>query len=605
MRSYLKQQMVIAAVALAFAACSSAPEAGTPAPQTPGAPVADMPPAPVVSASDPRSNLRPGYHDAAVAANAVRLVGHVNRPAGFEDPSGDVGNLMYGNSDMAFRGNTLFVGSFHGFNIYDITGAVPQLRKSFVCPGGQGDLSIYGNLLFMSVEMPNGRVDCGGQGTSGRVDPARFQGVRIFDVSDLNNPRQVAAVQTCRGSHTHTLVTDPDDDDNVYIYVAGTSNVRPAEELAGCSGRPPSQDTATAYFRIEVIQVPLAAPQNARVVNGPRIFADPATGDIAGLWRGGRHGEGTQSTAGTNQCHDITAYPHFGIAAGACSGNGILLDISDPADPVRLDEVIDPNFAYWHSATFNNAATTVLFTDEWGGGGAPFCKATDNPRWGADAIFRLENRRELELQSYYKLPAAQTALENCVAHNGSLIPVPGRDIMAQAWYQGGMSIFDFTDPEHPFEIAYFDRGPITSDEMALSGMWSTYWYNGRIYASEISRGVDVFELEPSEHLSANEIAAAREVRRDLFNPQHQDFIEWPATFTVARAYADQLLRGDMRSHFADLHAELTRLEAASGPGRASGLNALVTELEGMRGHAAERDARSLAGLVDTLRRIAR
>ena len=595
MRSYLNGRFGIALVALALTACSgsSEPESPTPQPTTPSA-----------TSSDPRTTLTAGWNDAGVAVRAVELIGHVDRPAGFFDPE-QLGNLLIGNSDMAFRGNTLFVGNFHGFNIYDISNPTPRLVTSFVCPGGQGDMSIYGNLLFMSVEMPNGRTDCGTNGQMGAPsDPARFRGVRIFDVSNLAQPRQIAAIQTCRGSHTHTLVTDPDDDDNVYIYVSGTSGVRPETELAGCSGRPPAEDPNTAYFRIEVIQVPLAAPQNARIVNMPRIFADPATGNIAGLWPGGRHGEGTQSTSGTNQCHDILVYPHFGIAAGACSGNGILLDISDAANPRRIDEVVDPNFAYWHSANFNNEATTVLFTDEWGGGGAPRCQATDNPRWGADAIFRLANRRDMQLAGYYKLPAAQGPLENCVAHNGSIIPVPGRDILAQAWYQGGMSIFDFTDPAHPVEIAYFDRGPITGDEMSLSGLWSTYWYNGRIYGSEIGRGVDVWRLLPSEHLSANEIAAAEAVRFEFSNPQHQDYIEWPATMTTARAYLDQLVRGgNMRDHINGLVTELNRIDGLSGADRTSALRALAAQAESMRSHVTGVDAMRLAGLAGVLSRM--
>jgi hypothetical protein len=354
-----------------------------------------------------------------------------------------------------------------------------------------------------------------------------MQGVRIFDISNLDSPRQVAHVQTCRGSHTHTLVTDPADQANVYLYVSGTSRVRPGPELAGCSGRPPTEDPNTSYFRIEVIQVPLAAPQQARVVNMPRIFADPQSGDVAGLWEGGPHGEGSQQTAQTNACHDITVYPEIGLAAGACSGNGILLDIRDVDNPVRIDEVVDPNFAYWHSATFNNDGSTVLFTDEWGGGVAARCRTSDRREWGANAIFSLEDRK-LEHQSYYKLPAPQTAMENCVAHNGSLIPVPGRDIMVQAWYQGGISVFDFTDPENPFEIAYFDRGPMSAQEPILGGHWSAYWYNGAIFASEIGRGLDVFRLTPSEHLSQSEIDAATQVRMESFNPQSQSRFRWPA-----------------------------------------------------------------------------
>ncbi|HUF13003.1 MAG TPA: hypothetical protein VMN78_07890 [Longimicrobiales bacterium] len=561
-------------------------------------------PTPPVS-TDPRYGLEPGWRDAEVAVSAVELVAHRDRPAGFFDPD-NLGDLLVGFSDMAFRGDLLFVGSFHGFNIYDISNpSSPTLRTSFVCPGGQGDPSIYGDLLFISVEMPNARIDCGTQGTSGAVDPDRFRGVRIFDVSDIDNPRQVAAVQTCRGSHTHTLVTDEDNDEVVWIYVSGTAGVRPEAELAGCSARPPAEDTATAYFRIEIIEVPLSAPQNATIVNAPRIFADPATGEIAGLWPGGGHGAGSQETSTTNQCHDITVYPHYDIAAGACSGNGILLDISDPVNPVRIDEVLDPNFAYWHSANFNNDATTVLFTDEWGGGGAPRCLATDNPRWGANAIFRLEDRSEMELAGYFKLPVPQTELENCVAHNGSIIPVPGRDIMAQAWYQGGMSIFDFTDPANPYEIAYFDRGPIDARQMQLAGLWSTYWYNGRIYGSEIGRGLDVFRLTPSEHLTQNEIDAAESVVVDFFNAQHQDRFEWPATFTVARALLDQLARGTMGGHIAQWRAELDRIEAlAAGAERRSALTEAAEGVAAMRAHATGADARRLELLSETLSGLA-
>ncbi|MGH7480929.1 MAG: LVIVD repeat-containing protein, partial [Longimicrobiales bacterium] len=533
-------------------------------------PVVDAPPTPPPPAPeeppDPRVGLEPGWRDAGQAAWNLEPIAHVDRPEGFYDPNA-LGNILLANSDMAFRDELLFMGSFHGFNIYDISNPrMPRLRTSFVCPGGQGDLSVYGDLLFMSVEMPNGRVDCGTTPPSEPVSPERFRGVRVFDISDLDEPVQVATVQTCRGSHTHTLVTDPDDDENVYIYVQGTSSVRPAAELAGCSGLSPEEDPSTALFRIEIIRVPLDSPEDARVINTPRIFADVATGEIAGLWPGGTHGLGSQSTATTDQCHDITAYPAMELAAGACSGNGILLDISEPDEPVRLDEVVDPNFAYWHSATFNNAATTVLFTDEWGGGVAPRCLASDDPRWGADAIFRLDDG-ELSLAGYYKLPAAQTELENCVAHNGSLVPVPGRDIMVQAWYQGGVSVFDFTDPEKPYEIAFFDRGPMSADELLLSGFWSTYWYNGHIYGSEIGRGLDVFTLEPSEHLTRNELEAARLIELDRFNAQTQPHIEWPPSFVVARALLDQLARGSdvvPPGDVAELATRLDRVEAQAG-----------------------------------------
>jgi hypothetical protein len=329
-----------------------------------------------------------------------------------------------------------------------------------------------------------------------------------------------------------------------------------------------------------VIRVPLAAPQDARVINAPRIFTDSATGAIAGLWKGGSHGVGTQSTAPTNMCHDITVYTAIGLAAGACSGNGILLDIRDPANPKRIAEVSDPNFAYWHSATFNNDGTKVLFTDEWGGGTQPRCQATDRPEWGADAIFTLVNGK-LRLASYYKLPAPQTAQENCVAHNGSLIPVPGRDIMVQAWYQGGVSVFDFTDPAHPVEIAYFDRGPMSATELTLGGYWSAYWYNGYIVGSEIGRGLDVFQLKPSPYLSQNEIDAAKRVRSDQLNVQNQQKLVWSASFVVARAYLDQLLRGDglRQSWAAPVQRALARAETAKGQQRRAILSQLAAQLD--------------------------
>ena len=496
--------------------------------------------------TDPRIGLKPGLTDPGVAARGLELVAHVPKPKGFFDPKSPAGQvtppekpgeddeqdekkkdekkkepekpftaLDFGNSDVAFQGRHVFVGNFSGFNVYDIADPThPQLVTSV---GGQGDVSVHGTLLFMSVEQTRGRLDCGTQGVAAPVSKQRFRGVRVFDISDLKKPKQVAAVQTCRGSHTHTLLVDPDDKANVYIYGSGTGNVRSAEELAGCSGGKPEEDPQTALFSIDVIQVPVAAPQNARVVSRPRIFADPKTGSIAGLWPGGRHGEGTQRTSITNQCHDITVFPELGLAAGACSGNGILLDISDPVKPVRLDQVIDKNFAYWHSATFNK---------EGGGGTRPRCRASDLPSWGANAIFTIVDRK-LQFASYYKLPAPQTATENCVAHNGSIVPVPGRDIMVQAWYQGGVSVFDFTDAAKPFEVAFFDRGPIDATNLITGGHWSAYWYNGRIYASEIARGLDVQRLTPTDRLSQTEIAAAESVKLDEFNAQQQRRIVRP------------------------------------------------------------------------------
>jgi hypothetical protein len=550
---------------------------------------------------DPRVTLRPGYLDAGQAAWNLELVATRPRSERFVDPQ-QPGSFAFANSDLAFSGNYLFQGGYNGIQIWDISNpGDPRLRSSIVCPGGQGDPSVYRNLLFMSVEETRGRLDCGSQGVRDTVSTERFRGVRVFDISDIDRPKRVAAVQTCRGSHTHTLVTQPGDQSNIYVYVQGTSGPRPAAELAGCSGLRPEQDLNTSLFRIEIIRVPLAAPHQARIVNMPRIFAD-ASGNIAGLWKGGAHGEGTQTTAETNMCHDITAYAATGLAAGACSGNGILLDIRDVVNPRRIEEVSDPNFAYWHSATFNNDANKVIFTDEWGGGTAPRCRVTDRPKWGANAIYRLQNGK-LQPAGFYKLPAPQTATENCVAHNGSLIPVPGRDIMVQAWYQGGISVFDFTDPARPYEIAYFDRGPMSATELMLAGHWSAYWYNGRIYGSEIARGLDVLELKPSAHLSQNEIDAAKLVRMDHFNVQNQQRSVWPPSFVVARAYLDQLRRNRSLSgrRLSRIASELDRAERLPGADRQAALTQLAAALENdARGMRDSGRVRAMAGVVRSL-----
>ena len=555
---------------------------------------------PASPSADPRVGLSTGWLNAGEASGNMTLIGHANKPEGWYDPANH-GSFAFANSDLAFSGNLVFQGVWHGFQVWDISNPKsPKLRTSFPCYGGQGDPTVYKNLLFISVEDPGGRVDCGMQGVADTVSADRLLGVRIFDITDLDHPKQIAAVQTCRGSHTHTLVTDPNDAANVYIYVQGTSRVRSPSELAGCSGRPPEEDPNTSLFRIEVIRVPLARPQDAKVINSPRIFADSAR--IAGLWMGGAHGEGTQTTSQTNQCHDITAYPAIGLAAGACSGNGIVLDIRDPANPKRIAEVVDPNFAYWHSATFSNDGSKVLFTDEWGGGTRPRCLATDPRDWGADAIFTLENGK-LHPAGYFKLPAPQTKNENCVAHNGSLVPVPGRDIMSQAWYQGGVSVFDFTDPNHPMEIAFFDRGPMDTT-LALGGHWAAYWYNGHIVASEIGRGLDVFELKPSEFLTQNEIDAAKLVRFDQYNAQDQQKFVWPASFVVARAYLDGLVRTDAlrKSWAAPAYHELARAEKLKGAARRAALTKLATQLD--HDASGTSDSKRVSALATTVRDLA-
>ncbi len=531
-------------------------------------------------APDPRVGLKAGWKDAGTAAKSMVLIGHHDKPDRFFDPAAPYGGSAHGNSDLAFRGNLVVQGNYSGFQIWDVSNPrSPTLRTSITCPGNQGDPSVFGNLLFISIQATSGRLDCGSQGVTDTVSAERFRGVRIYDISDLDHPKVMAAVQTCRGSHTHTLVTDPNDKANIYVYVSGTSVVRSGKELAGCSGRTPEEDPNTSLFQIEVIRVPLAAPQDAKIVSTPRIFAN-ATGAIAGLAKAGNSGEGTQTTSETNQCHDITAFPELGIAAGACSGNGILLDIRDPAHPKRITEVSDPNFAYWHSATFNNDGTKLLFTDEWGGGSAPRCRSTDKPEWGANALYTVKNGKMTQ-GSFYKLPAAQTDQENCVAHNGSLIPVPGRDLFVQSWYQGGISIMDFTDVNHPFEVGYFDRGPVDAAKAVQAGQWSSYWYNGLIYGSEIARGLDVLELQPSQFLTQNEIDAAKLVRFDQFNAQLQPMFVWPAAFVVARAYLDQLIRNDglRKSWAAPVSRSLAQAERLKGGARRAALTKLATQLD--------------------------
>ena len=591
---------------------------------------------------DPRINLAAGYADAGQALLNMELVAALPKPDGFFDPDNPEGLpnpdadddaddeesadsedreprpslLNFGNTDMAFAGDVLIAGNYHGFNMYNIGfPRSPELLSSVVCPGGQGDVSVVGNLLIYSVEQTRGRLDCGLQGVADPASDERFRGIRIFDIADLRAPRQVGAVQTCRGSHTHTVVGEPDSDGNVYVYVSGTSSVRPGEELEGCSGDSPFEDPDTALYSIDVIQIPMARPQDASIVGRPRIFSDPESGVIAGLWDGGDHGDGTQSTSVTDDCHDITSFPEIGMAAGACGGNGILLDIGDPVNPVRVDQVIDPGFAYWHSATFNNDGTKVIFTDEWGGGGRPRCRASDPREWGANAIYDIVDGG-LQFRSHYKLPAPQSAQENCVAHNGSLVPVPGRDIFVQAWYQGGISVIDFTDSANPVEIAFFDRGPLHDEEMVMGGYWSAYWFGGLIYGTEIARGLDVLALTPSEYLTENEIAAASLNDPDaLFNPQTQTRHVWPAEPVVARAYLDQLGRSDAveTARAEELTAALDRAEEmlSDGEREPDTADTLETLAENMARDGAERSgvtrsrflalAETLEGVADRLR----
>lgn len=641
----------LAAAVVGLSACASG--SGVPAMS-----LAEMAAA-TVPTPDPRVGLAPGIFDAEETIWNMNLLSATPPPREF------VGET---NSDLAFKDDYAIQGNYNGVVVWDISDpSQPSVVTTYVCPASQSDVSVFGDLLFVSGEGLGGRLDCGTEGVRETVSADRLRGIRIFDISDIRNPRYVHNVQTCRGSHTHTLLEDPDDDANVYIYVSGSSVVRPAAELSGCSGAPLEEDPNSALFRIEVIRVPIAAPERAAIVSSPRIFAglvappqhglapddlaaveearaagafiddripeaprvlrQRETADLLSQVVAARRGTGAPTAAdstalraflaqlaaegqanaaepgpGPTQCHDITVYPGIGLAGGACGGYGMLIDISDPTDPVRIDAASDENFSYWHSATFNNDGTKILFSDEWGGGSQPKCRATDPMEWGADAIFTIENR-QMQFHSYYKLSAPQTSSENCVAHNGSLIPIPGRDVMAQAWYQGGISVFDWTDPAMAVEIAFHDRGPMSIGGRETGGSWSVYWYNGVLVSSEIGRGLDIFELTPSPMLTQNEIDAAKTVRFDHLNTQGQPQLVWPTTFALARAYVDQLERsgGLPAGRIESVREGLDSAEDGSGAARRQGLAALAAALSGDASSSS--DGAKVRLLADTVRSL--
>lgn len=627
----------IAAAALSIAACATSTSSSP-------SRVSSIPPINMSVGEplpDPRVGLRAGTTNAGEAIWNLRFLSNTPASEKFVGVT---------NSDLAFLGNYAIQGNYNGYQVWDISNpSKPTLKTGYLCPASQSDVSVYKNLLFVSGEGLSGRIDCATTGVKDTVSKDRLRGVRIFDISDIANPKNVGNVQTCRGSHTHTLLVDPKDPENVYVYISGSAGVRSPNELGGCSRLSPDKDPNSALFRIEVIKVPLAHPEQAAIVSSPRIFNDltapaghgespediaaqkravaeaKAKGGFTAMIRGNeqvlpgfivkplldsvvkaRNGTGEANSAdsaavrallpgliarmigpepapgsthpGPTQCHDITVFPAIGMAGGACEGYGFLLDIRDPAHPVRLAAVADSNFSYWHSATFNNDGTKILFSDEWGGGGGPKCRVTDRREWGADALFTLANGA-MNFQGYYKLPAAQTPYENCVAHNGSLIPIPGRDIMVQSWYQGGISVFDWTDPKHPREIAYFDRGPMDSTRMVGAGSWSAYWYNGSIVSSEIARGLDIFQLTPSAYVSQNEIDAANTIHLDYLNTQGQPKFVWAPSFALARAYADQLERSNGLSAERLSQVRQALSGAEKGPSARPALIVLAAQLD--------------------------
>jgi len=586
-----------------------------------------MPPpvTPIISATtptpDPRVGLKPGRWDAGQAAWNMRMLSTT-------PPTGKV--LGATHSDLAFTGNLVIMGNYNGFEIFDISNpSKPVLMQTYLCPASQNDVSVYRNLLFMSSEATNSRTDCGFDGVPEPISKLRVRGIRVFDISDVKRPKLVTTVQTCRGSHTHTVVTKQGDDANVFVYVSGTAGVRSADEVPGCQDGG-YDDPNTARFRLEVVKVPVRAPVQAAIVSSPRIFQglpvpprneersaqdqrdrEQAQREAQARGERGRGGQapgaggagrGNQTPTGPNQCHDITVYPEIGLAGGACAGLGLLLDIRDPEHPVRIDAVSDANMSFWHSATFNNDGSKILFSDEWGGGGQPRCRSTDKYEWGSDALFTIENNK-MKFHSYYKLPAPQTSLENCVAHNGSLIPIPGRDVMVQAWYQGGLSVFDWTDIDHPKEIAFYDRGPVDAERMRMGGSWSAYWYNGVIVSSEIARGMDIYELVPNGLITENELAAAKTVRMPYWNTQDQQKYVWAPSFVVARAYVDQLERskGLTADMLASTRAALQNAERASGNSRRTALTTLASQLNtAAEGSSDQKKVKMLAAAVTDL-----
>lgn len=650
---------LMVSVLIAGYACSSSSVMDDMEPVTPEItpqPVSEVnPPSP-----DPRVGLGAGVFDAEEAIWNLELLSQT-------PPTEDFVGVT--NSDLAFQGTYAFQGNYNGVMIWDVENPrSPELVTDYLCPASQSDVSVYGNLMFVSGEGFGGRLDCGTEGVQERVSEERLRGIRIFDITNIEEPEYVANVQTCRGSHTHSVLKDPNDDENVFVYVSGSAPVRPEDELPGCVNAMPDEDPNSALFRIEVIKVPLNNPQDAGIVNSPRIFDDLEAAPTHGLApaekeaiqkakeegafvaeffgqervipgrfvnsllaevvkeRGGEEPTAEDSTylrenlqsmideqfgsdegreeRGPNQCHDITLYPEIGLAGGACEGYGLLLDISDPENPVRVDAVADSNFSYWHSATFSNDGSKVLFTDEWGGGGQPKCRESDPYEWGANALFTINDNNEMEFQSYYKLPAPQTTEENCVAHNGSLIPVPDRDIMVQSWYQGGISVFDWSDVSNPIEIAYHDRGPVDEDRMQMGGSWSVYWYNGLIINSEIARGLDIFELTPNPLLTRNEIEAANTVTFEYLNPQGQPKFTWPTTFVLAKAYVDQLDRNDTLGDedLTDIRTRIAAAEKTNGSERSDLLTNLADRLEDEA--SATNDSEKVEKLAQTLRDLA-
>lgn len=571
--------------------------------------------------ADPRNGLKSGIYDAGEASKGMKLLSFSKKPAEFDSTNG----LTFINSDMAFQGKYVFQGNFSGFMVWDVSNPLkPKQISVYPCVTSQGDPSIYGDLLFISAEGGGNRNDCGKGGVKDPKD--HMAGVRIFDVKDPAHPKLIKNVQTCKGSHTHTIVPSPTDKNVIYLYVSGSQGARPETELAGCKTTDDPADTLNSIFRLDVIKVPLNAPAKAAVVTGARIFTGmmPAPQSAVRASRGGE-GAAPPVPVGPKNCHDVTAYPAMHLLAGACGSYGLLVDISNPEKPIRLDAVSDTNFSLWHTAVFSNDGKKVVFTDEWGGGTAPNCQARSMIEMGGNTTLTISAGKKYKEHAYFKIPTAQSAQENCVSHNGGIVPIPGRDVMVQGWYQGGIDVIDFSDPDKPFEVGFFDRGSIDPAPQQLidagppasaagaggggprptiGGSWGAYYYNGVVYSSELARGFDVLELTPSDHLSANEIAAAKLVRFDQYNPQSQPKLVWPAAFVVVRSYLDQLVRntGLAATRTTVINAALAAAEKQTGAARKASLTKLATAVDA--DVAGAKDGPRVTMMSDAIKKLA-
>jgi hypothetical protein len=578
------------------------------------------------TSQDPRSTLKPGRFDAGIAISNMKQVSFAKKPAVFDSAAG----LKFINSDLAFGTHYVYQANFAGFTIWDIADpAKPVMMSATKCITSQGDPTIVEHLLFLSAEGAGNRNDCGDGGVQDPKD--HMAGIRIFDVSNPKAPKFVKNVQTCKGSHTHTLVPHPKDPRTIYLYVSGQQAAR--TDMPGCKNGNDPADPTNSLYQLDIIKVNLDRPEDAHVIPGARIFTglDPA-GECKQFCvpadprrqaaRANRPQRDPAAPTTPRNCHDVTAYPAMNLLAASCSTHSIVVDISNPEKPVRLDALMDTNnFQGRHTAAFSNDGKKLIQTEEWGGGTGPMCQASSMKELGGNTVISLDAKKKQTQRAYFKLGSAQAAEENCVAHNGGIIPVPGRDLYVQGWYQGGINIMDFTHPDTAIEIGYFDRGSITPPRgadvpappvdpnvrgggNAIGGSWGAYYWNGLIISSELDRGMDILELTPSEHLSANEIAAAKLVRFDAYNPQSQPKMTWPPAFVVVRSYLDQLVRGSglASERTAAISSALDLAEMKSGAARATALNALAQQVD--RDVAGAKDGARVRTMAGEIRRLA-